>query len=1171
MSQRTSSQRVSNWWTTQRSRSRFGTSQDLVLAIRKYSPMTHNVWRSFPSVCRIVILLLAACLFFASHAQAQPTALPDAGNVNEGATVNIDLAGNDIDNGGGKDLDSITIVDSPTNGAITSINPDGTVDYTHDGSGTTIDSFTYTITDTGGNPSTPATVNVIVNLMNDPPIAVADVVTLPLGSTSTINIMMLANDTDEETPGTVSFTTLGTCDPEFVVQPDDSLDYTPPVGFQGTALCTYNIDDGTGLTATGTVSVTMIHPSPICDAATSYTLWDGGTPPRGSLSATSTNPSGDVASWVHTPPTSGAFQNIPDFEHPTWHDLAEFPNAIRTGRGGGSGAITTITFPAAVSNVEFEVRNMFLTPGSNENQRITGFMGGTPVFPAFTDLNDGAYVFGTNGNDVGGSLSSPQGNVAFTFLQPVDTVEVRSIGTSDFISVVQKGCANDTDDTMVTPLNTPVTLTVTANDTDSDGTVDVATVDLDPVTAGQQTTFAVAGQGTFTADGSGNVTFTPTPGFVGTSTIPYTVNDNEGRISAPANISVTVVSGPAANNDAATTAVNTPVTLNIIANDIAGGSATLVPGTLDLNPGTAGQQTTFAVAGQGTFASDGSGNVTFTPDAGFISGSSTAAYTINDNPGTTSNIATITITIDGSLNPPTGLMTVNPANLPELEWRMVWINNHNAIGNLVRVTAAIPAGTTFIDGSLTCNVQGNSTLIRCDFEPAGSQMANVRQATGGQVVYEGLLEADSGATGETDAANEVVITFLTLASPTFSGAVQNQGQAQWDANNDGSLEDEIAGGQAAVLSDDPGSANPGDATFVTVPTPVGACLFQVRDAALAQSLGDNEDIRTTRQASPPFTLTTPLAGQVVAGSSVAVAAIEGPGSGTTVSAPITVNVANNMPPETPDIIESSSVKTEVVPGANEHVVVTAEGVLVSIPAAALDVEETLIITEVNVANAPGTLPGGSGGTLVDLALESGQTQFASPLTLRIPYDDADQNGNVDGMNPAVAETALSLWRFDAAQGIWVQLPGAIVVPESNALLAQITQSGLFGLFEVASATPVTLGASEDDIVALGTPQSSATNADNAHWGVIDTVSLSPFVAAWNATALADGAYELRAVCADDPTALQDFINNVTSTGSSSSGGGCSLTPGVSADPTLILVLSALLLYLGWRRMQRRRC
>jgi VCBS repeat-containing protein len=474
MSQCTSSQRVSNWWTTQRSRSRFGTSQDMVLAIRKYNPMTHNVWCSFRSVCRIVIVLLAACLFFASHAQAQPpTAVDDAGIVNEGATVNIDLATNDTENSDVKDLTSINVTNDPTNGTYV-INANGTVDYTHDGSETLSDTFTYTIDDLLGGTSNTATVTVTINPVNDAPIPVVDVATPPLGSTSSINIMVLANDTDAEgnpisltghspctAPGcTLMIDTAGTPG----IFTDDFLVYTPPAGFQGTDLFTYGIDDGNDGMATGTVSVTIIHPSPICDAATSYTLWDGGAPPRGSLSATSTNPSGDVASWVHTPPTSGTFQNILGFEHPTWHDLAEFPNAIRTGRGGGSGAITIIIFPAAVSNVEFEVRNMFLTPGSNENQRITGFMGGTPVFPVFTDLNDGAYVFGPNDNEVGGSLGSPQGNVTFTFLQPIDTVEVQSIGTSDFISVTQKGCANDTDADMVfNPLDL---------DDDNDGILD---------------------------------------------------------------------------------------------------------------------------------------------------------------------------------------------------------------------------------------------------------------------------------------------------------------------------------------------------------------------------------------------------------------------------------------------------------------------------------------------------------------------------------------------------------------------------------------------------------------------------------------------------------------------------------------------------------------------------
>ncbi len=55
----------------------------------------------------------------------------------------------------------------------------------------------------------------------------------------------------------------------------------------------------------------------------------------------------------------------------------------------------------------------------------------------------------------------------------------------------------------------PTTLTaVGANDTDADGTIDAATVDLDPATTGRQTSFSNA-DGSYVADASGNVTFTP--------------------------------------------------------------------------------------------------------------------------------------------------------------------------------------------------------------------------------------------------------------------------------------------------------------------------------------------------------------------------------------------------------------------------------------------------------------------------------------------------------------------------------------------------------------------------------------------------------------------------------------------------------------------------------------
>ncbi|WP_210407665.1 Ig-like domain-containing protein, partial [Hydrocoleum sp. CS-953] len=113
------------------------------------------------------------------------------------------------------------------------------------------------------------------------------------------------------------------------------------------------------------------------------------------------------------------------------------------------------------------------------------------------------------------------------------------------------------DDSIVTPPDTAVTFNITNNDSDSDGTIDPSTVDLDPSTPEEtETTRTVEGEGTYTVDESGNVTFTPETGFVGTTTpITYTVEDNEGATSNQANISVRI-NDPAANDDTAETNEN---------------------------------------------------------------------------------------------------------------------------------------------------------------------------------------------------------------------------------------------------------------------------------------------------------------------------------------------------------------------------------------------------------------------------------------------------------------------------------------------------------------------------------------------------------------------------------------------------------------------------------------
>jgi hypothetical protein len=206
------------------------------------------------------------------------------------------------------------------------------------------------------------------------------------------------------------------------------------------------------------------------------------------------------------------------------------------------------------------------------------------------------------------------------------------------------------DDNVTTPEDTPTTFNITNNDTDVDGMIDLASVDLDPNTPGIQTTFVVAG-GTFSYDGAGNVTFTPNADFNGIATADYQVCDNGTPLPALCDIATITVTvnavndAPIANDDNATTPEDTPTTFNITNNDTdVDGMIDLA--SVDLDPNTPGIQTSVMVAG-GTFTYDGAGNVTFTPNLNF-NGTATTNYQVCDN-GTPlpaqCDIATITVTV----------------------------------------------------------------------------------------------------------------------------------------------------------------------------------------------------------------------------------------------------------------------------------------------------------------------------------------------------------------------------------------------------------------------------------------------------------------------------------------------------------------------------------------------
>jgi hypothetical protein len=119
------------------------------------------------------------------------------------------------------------------------------------------ETFTYTITDPGGQTST-GTVTVTVTSVNDIPVLTADSFTVPSGSANN-SFDVLANDTDADPSTTLTITAVSATDHGGTVSivNGQSLNYTPAAGFVGDETFTYTVSDGNGGSATQMVTVTV--------------------------------------------------------------------------------------------------------------------------------------------------------------------------------------------------------------------------------------------------------------------------------------------------------------------------------------------------------------------------------------------------------------------------------------------------------------------------------------------------------------------------------------------------------------------------------------------------------------------------------------------------------------------------------------------------------------------------------------------------------------------------------------------------------------------------------------------------------------------------------------------------------------------------------------------------
>jgi VCBS repeat-containing protein len=189
-----------------------------------------------------------------------PVAADDSATVAEGGTVTVLNGGaaSVLTNDTGDGLTAV-LVDSASVGMLT-LNADGTFSYTHNGSETTSDAFTYRARDANGLQSTPATVAITVTPVNDAPIAVNDAYDAIAGTILEVAAPgVLGNDSDPEGDPITAVLDSGPAGGLLVLNPNGSFDYTPDDGTQSDSF-TYHATDGSLASAPATVTITVGMP-----------------------------------------------------------------------------------------------------------------------------------------------------------------------------------------------------------------------------------------------------------------------------------------------------------------------------------------------------------------------------------------------------------------------------------------------------------------------------------------------------------------------------------------------------------------------------------------------------------------------------------------------------------------------------------------------------------------------------------------------------------------------------------------------------------------------------------------------------------------------------------------------------------------------------------------------
>ncbi|GAA1598451.1 Ig-like domain-containing protein [Actinoplanes couchii] len=470
-----------------------------------------------------------------------PTIQPDTATTGAGSPVDIDVTANDTDPDGG----TLTLVSVTDPGHGTAVVAAGNkVRYTPNTGYYGSDTFTYTVRDSAGNTQT---ANVTVTVGNAPPVAVADTAAVKTGQP--VDIDVLANDTDPNTDQALEISGVGTPGNGTAEIVDGKIRYTSEDGWTGDDTFPYEISDGAGGTAEGTVTVTVTadgKPVAVADErrtayqkAITIKVLENDLDPDGTLALAAVGKpdhgtaraSGD--SVIYTPPSG-------------FSGLATFTYSAKDAAGQTTGATVKVTVAAAPNAPDKAVE---AEPGKAISIPLpTVDTNGTKItIRSIGKPKHGTAKLNANGTVTYKAAKGFAGTDTFTY----QAVDPDGNPTSGTITVKVAGASQS-------PVAVKDRYTVKKG-----GTVSFKPLKNDTDPYGEKLTILKIGKpkhGTATLAGN-TVTYAAPDGFTGTDTMTYTIQDERGGTArATITIRVSASGGGGDNGDLPTTGSNlTPV------------------------------------------------------------------------------------------------------------------------------------------------------------------------------------------------------------------------------------------------------------------------------------------------------------------------------------------------------------------------------------------------------------------------------------------------------------------------------------------------------------------------------------------------------------------------------------------------------------------------------------